>query len=138
MQEHYVKTIHNSGLSFTSSIGDHAVPIDASAEHGGQNSGASPKKLMLASLAGCTGIDVVMLLDKMKAVYSDFSIDISASLTDEHPKIYKDVVVSYRIRIDEKDRAKMEKAVQLSQDKYCGVSAMFKAFANVTHQIIYT
>lgn len=93
MQEHYVKTIHNSGLSFTSSIGDHAVPIDASAEHGGQNSGASPKKLMLASLAGCTGIDVVMLLDKMKAVYSDFSIDISASLTDEHPKIYKDVVV---------------------------------------------
>lgn len=134
---HEVHTEHSGGMAFTSQIGDHQVRMDASAEHGGMNLGPSPKKLMLLSLAGCTGIDVVMLLDKMKASFSDFSIDIDAVLTDEHPKIYKEVTILYKIRMKESEHPKMEKAVQLSQEKYCGVSAMFKAFAQVSHHIEY-
>ena len=72
---------------------------------------------MLASLAGCTGIDVVMLLDKMKASFSDFSIDVEAELSADHPKIYTHVTLVYRIRMKEAERPKMEKAVQMSQGK---------------------
>lgn len=137
MSTHQISSTHKGGMAFQTHIGNHPLLMDASEEHGGQDLGPSPKRLMLASLAGCTGIDVVMLLDKMKASFSDFSIDVSAELTTEHPKIYQNVVVHYKIRMKESDRPKMEKAVQLSQDKYCGVSAMFKAFAEVTHQIEY-
>lgn len=137
MASHIVNTSHKGGLAFSSTIGNHQLLMDASEEHGGQDLGASPKRLMLASLAGCTGIDVVMLLEKMKASFSDFSIDIEAVLSDEHPKIYKEVTVLYKIRMKESEHPKMEKAVQLSQEKYCGVSAMFKAFAKVNHRIEY-
>lgn len=135
MTTHSLSTIHKGGLAFSSPIGNHLLLTDASEEHGGQDLGPSPKRLMLASLAGCTGIDVVMLLDKMKASFSDFSIDIDAVLSNEHPKIYTEVTIIYRIRMKESDQPKMEKAVQLSQDKYCGVSAMFKAFAQLKHRI---
>ena len=137
MQSHSVVTTHKGGLAFSSAIGNHTLLMDASQEHGGQDLGASPKRLMLASLAGCTGIDVVMLLDKMKASFSDFSIDVEAELSADHPKIYTHVTLVYRIRMKETERPKMEKAVQMSQEKYCGVSAMFKAFASLDHEIIY-
>ena len=136
MDKHSVKTAFNHNLAFTAKIGDYDVPMDTSDENT-SNFGPSPKKLMLASLAGCTGIDVVSILNKMKVNFSDFSIEIEAGLTDEHPKIYKDVKMIYQIKVAETDQPKMEKAVLLSQDKYCGVSAMFKAFANVSWEIIY-
>lgn len=136
MDKHSVKTAFNHNLAFTAKIGDYEVPMDTSDENT-SNFGPSPKKLMLASLAGCTGIDVVSILNKMKVSFSDFTIGIDASLTDEHPKIYKDVMMTYQIKVAEVDRPKMEKAVTLSQEKYCGVSAMFKAFANVKFEIIY-
>jgi putative redox protein len=136
MDKHSVKTAFNHNLAFTAKIGDYDVPMDTSDENT-SNFGPSPKKLMLASLAGCTGIDVVSILNKMKVSFSDFSIEIEAGLTDEHPKIYKDVKMIYQIKVAETDQPKMEKAVLLSQDKYCGVSAMFKAFSNVSWDIIY-
>ena len=136
MDKHSVKTAFNHNLAFTAKIGDYDVPMDTSDENT-SNFGPSPKKLMLASLAGCTGIDVVSILNKMKVSFSDFSIEIEAGLTDEHPKIYKDVKMIYQIKVAETDQPKMEKAVLLSQDKYCGVSAMFKAFSNVSWEIIY-
>lgn len=92
---------------------------------------------MLASLAGCTGIDVVSILTKMKVIFSNFSIDVNASLSDEQPQIYKDVKIIYKIKMAEADKLKMEKAVKLSEEKYCGVSAMFRAFAKVEHVIVY-
>ncbi|MBS1743383.1 MAG: OsmC family protein [Bacteroidetes bacterium] len=128
---HHVSTSHNEGMSFTAHIDNHTVIMD-SHDDPIQQKGPSPKRLMLASLAGCTGIDIVSILDKMKVRYSDFTIDITATLTTEHPKIYNHVTIIYKIKLEEvKDQAKMEKAIQLSQDKYCGVSAMFKAFAKV-------
>ncbi len=133
---HHVSSFFNKGMAFTANIDQHQVIMDT-ADIGGEDTGASPKKLMLAALGGCTGIDIVSILHKMKVPFSDFSIDTKASLTETIPSIYKDVKIIYTIRIAEKDRPKMEKAVKLSDEKYCGVSAMFKAFATVESTIIY-
>ena len=136
MNTHHISTKFEKGLSFSATIDHYQVPMDTTDEFTSQY-GPSPKKLMLAALAGCTGIDVVSILNKMKVDFSDFNIDIEASLTEEHPKIYDKVDILYSIKINESDKAKMERAVQLSKEKYCGVSAMFSAFAEVTFTIKY-
>lgn len=137
MTTHSVKTIFNENMAFTSTINGHEVRMDTTADDGGSDSGPSPKRLMLASLAGCTGMDVVSILEKMKVAFSNFSMDVDAQVTDEHPKYYNKVKLTYSIKLDVADRPKMEKAVALSQDKYCGVSAMFKAFAALETKIVY-
>ncbi|MFC4263631.1 OsmC family protein [Ferruginibacter yonginensis] len=137
MQQHTVNTHFNGGMQFTANVSNHDVLMDATAEDGGNDSGASPKRLMLAALAGCTGIDIVSILNKMKVSFTDFDIHIDANLTEEHPKTYNKVNILYSIKLAEADQPKMEKAVTLSQEKYCGVSAMFKKFATVNWQIKY-
>jgi putative redox protein len=135
MTTHFVQTTFNDGMAFTADISGHKVLMDTSTDDGGQDSGPSPKRLMLASLAGCTGMDIVSILDKMKVQFSDFSIDVHASLTNEHPRIYNLVKIRYKIKLAEEDKTKMAKAVALSQEKYCGVSAMFRAFAKLDMEI---
>lgn len=137
MDTHHTSSKFTHGMAFEADINGHKLITDTTQDGGGNNEGASPKRLMLASLAGCTGIDVVSILTKMKVPFSDLSIDITASLTEEHPRIYKDVMILYKIKVAEEDKPKMEKAVKLSEEKYCGVSAMFRAFAKVTHKIVY-
>ena len=122
-------------MAFTADINGHKVLMDTTADDDGQDSGPSPKRLMLASLAGCTGMDIVSILNKMKVPFSNFSIDVHASLTNEFPKIYNYVKITYKIKLAETDKTKMAKAVALSQDKYCGVSAMFRAFAKIDTEI---
>jgi putative redox protein len=136
MENIKVETRFNSGMFFTADVQGFPVNMDSN-DHPEEQSGPSPKRLMLASLAGCTGIDVVSILNKMKVEFKNFTIEVTANQTDEHPKIYKDVMVRYHIQLAESDRPKMEKAVLLSHDKYCGVSAMFRAFSTVGHEIIF-
>ncbi|MDB5203586.1 MAG: hypothetical protein JWQ27_2995 [Ferruginibacter sp.] len=137
MHTHEIHTLFAGGMAFEANVNDHIIRMDAGPDDGGHNSGASPKRLMLAALAGCTGIDIVSILDKMKVAFSDLRIDTTADLTDEHPKTYKTVKISYTIRLQEEDRPKMERAVKLSEEKYCGVMAMFRAFAAIETEIIY-
>ncbi len=137
MTLHTSETVFNGGMQFTADISGHKVIMDAGPDDGGQDSGASPKKLMLAGLAGCTGIDIVSILNKMRVPFSDFTIKIEAQLTEHHPRIYDRVKVIYTIKVAEHDKVKMEKAVLLSQDKFCGVSAMFKKFAEVSWGVHY-
>jgi len=112
--------------------------MDTTPDNGGTDTGPGPKRLMLASLAGCTGIDIVGILVKMKVAYSDLSIDTEATLSETSPKTYTHVKITYKIRLEkETDRPKMEKAVALSEDKYCGVMAMFRSFAKLEREIIY-
>ena len=118
-------------MAFTANINDHLLVTDSVMADGGNNEGPGPKRLMLASLAGCTGIDIVSILNKMKVAFSQLSIDTEGTLSEEHPKIYIHVKIIFKIKIAEADRPKMEKAVHLSEDKYCGVMAMFKKFANM-------
>ena len=113
------------------------VMIDTSAEHGGHNAGLRPKAMMLASLAGCSGLDVISILKKMKVKVSDFRMDTSANLTEEHPKYYDHVIVEYHFYGEDLQREKIKKAVDLSIEKYCGVMEMFRQFAEVETKIFY-
>ena len=124
-------------MAFTSTINGHDVVMDTTADEGGEDTGPSPKRLMLASIAGCTGIDIVSILNKMKVDFSDFSIGVHAALSAEHPKIYNHVKITYKIKLAEEDKSKMIKAVALSTEKYCGVYAMFSTFAKMDTEIDY-
>lgn len=133
MATHSVTTVFNRNMLFTAKVSGYDVFMNDR----DKDNGASPKQMMLASLAGCTGMDVVSMLRKMKVEFSDFSMDVDAELADEHPKVYNKVKLTYKIRLLAEDEPKMEKAVTLSKEKYCGVSAMFTAFAELTTEIIY-
>ena len=133
---HQVKTTWKENMAFESQIGNHTVRMDA-ADPLGDDSGASPKKLLLASLAGCTGMDVVSLLKKMRVPFTNFEMDIDADLTEEHPKVYSEIRIKYRIFGSQLSREKVKKAIDLSQDKYCGVSAMLEKNSPIVYIIEY-
>ena len=111
--------------------------MDTSEEHGGYNSGLRPKAMMLSALAGCSGLDVVSVLDKMKVTVSDFRMDTYGQLTDDHPRYYHTVSVEYHFYGENLDENKIKKAVDLSIEKYCGVMEMFRRFAKVKTSIHY-
>ena len=98
---------------------------------------ASPKALMLSSLAVCSGIDVVSILEKMKIELKEFKINTVGSLTQEHPKYYNKVSVEYHFYGEQLDKEKISKAVNLSITKYCVVMEMFRSFAEITTEIHY-
>lgn len=133
--EHKVETQWKGQMQFEASIGTSKVLMDAALESGGTDAGPQPKKLMLAALTGCTGMDVVSILQKMKVNFDTFKISVQADVSEEHPKYYTKVHLVYEITGKDIDRAKVEKAVQLSQEKYCGVSHMFRHFSQLTYEI---
>ena len=97
----------------------------------------SPKALMLSSLAVCSGLDVVSILEKMKVELNDFTIKTIGSLTQEHPKYYNKVSIEYHFSGEQLDKEKIKKAVNLSVSKYCGVMEMFRSFAEISTEIHY-
>jgi len=125
-----------SNLAFETQVGDHSIILDADPKVGGNNSGPRPKPLLLASLAGCTGMDVVSLLKKMRVDYTDLEIKVNGELTKEHPRYYHKIHVTYLLKGIQIDRSKVEKAVILSQERYCGVTAMLRKAAEITYEIL--
>jgi len=125
------------GMLFESVAPEGKVLIEAAEEVGGTGVGLRPKAMMLTSLAGCTSMDVVSLLKKMRAEVADFKVEVEANLTDEHPKFYDKVHVTYRFYGSDFQKDKIEKAVNLSVERYCGVIEMFRKFAVVTTEIVY-
>ena len=97
--------------------------------------GPGPKSLLLSGLAGCSGIDVVEILEKMRVEFSDFSISAEAELTKDHPKVFKDIFITYTIKTDAANEEKVRKAIELSLDKYCGVSAMLKKNSKIHYKL---
>ena len=124
-------------MLFESVAPEGSVMIDAAEDAGGQGKGLRPKALMLTSLAGCTAMDVISLLKKMRAEVADFKIEVEANLTEEHPKVYDKVKVIYKFYDKDFQKDKIEKAVNLSVDSYCGVMHMFRQFADVSIEIKY-
>ncbi|HVZ26634.1 MAG TPA: OsmC family protein [Sediminibacterium sp.] len=102
----------------------HTVRIDTSIEGGGMGSGMNPKKMVLGALSACSGMDVVEILQKMKVPFHTLEIEASAEQTDTHPKVFTQIHMIYRVDAPEPETDKVLRAVQLSQEKYCGVSAM--------------
>jgi len=132
-----IETSWAKGMAFETELDDHHLVADAHPNVGGEGRGPRPKPLLLFSLAGCTGMDVVSLLKKMRVDIDDFKIEIQAELTDEHPKYYHKIHLTYVFTGKDINASKVEKAVNLSQDKYCGVSYMLKQAAEITWDIKY-
>lgn len=113
------------------------LKIDAGPDDGGKGEGFRPKALMLSSVAGCSGLDVASLIKKMRLEVDDFQIDTIANLTDEHPKYYDTVVIEYHFYGSNLKEDKLQKAVDLSVEKYCGVMEMFRKFAELEIKTIF-
>jgi len=137
MSKHEIDLEWENGMLFHSVVNGHKVLVDADASVGGSDKAPRPKPLMLVSLAGCTAMDVVSLLNKMRVEFSYFNVKVSAELTEDHPKVYSKVHIVYQIKGNNIDKSKVEKAVNLSQERYCGVSAMFRKFAELSFEIQY-
>jgi len=112
---------------------NHWITMDGPEKLGGSNAGVRPKELVLMALAGCTGSDVVSILQKKRVKLSDFEINITAQQSENHPKVFTHIdleYVFYGKDIKEKD---VERAIDLSTETYCGVSAMLKKAMTINH-----
>ena len=128
----YLKQI--KGISFAGKTdSNHWITMDGPENFGGSDAGIRPKELLLLSLAGCTASDVVSILQKKRVKLDDFEMNISADMTEEHPKVYSKIdleYVFYGENIKEKD---VERAIELSETKYCGVTAIFEKAMDIKH-----
>jgi putative redox protein len=123
------------GMAFEADVNGFKILLDADPAVGGENQGPRPKPLTLASLAGCTGMDVISILKKMRIEPVYFNISVEGELTEEHPKYYHKIHLVYELKGEGVDYDKVEKAVNLSQERFCGVSAMLRFGAEITHEI---
>jgi putative redox protein len=123
-------------MVFEAKVNDHIILLDAEESVGGQNHGPRPKPLTLVSLGGCTGMDVLSILKKMKVEFDSFNVEVEGELTEEYPKYYHTITINYIFKGNNLPLDKIEKAVNLSQDRYCGVTAMLNKAAKIKHNII--
>ncbi len=135
MTTHSIKTVWKENNVFSTDIDGHEITIDLGEDQGGQNRGPRPKRLLLASAAGCTGLDVIEMLRKMRVEVKSFDIYIDAELSDEHPKQYTSLKLIYEFEGEDLPENKIERAVKLSFENYCGVLAMYKSAVPVSYEI---
>jgi putative redox protein len=123
------------GLAFEASVGEHKIVMDVPPEGGRQGLGPPPKPLMLVALAGCTGMDVISILGKMRVEVEKFRITVEGVVTEEHPQQFYKMHVIYEFTGKDLAKDKLEKAIELSQDRYCGVSATYKKALELTWEM---
>ena len=122
-------------MAFEANVHGHSMVLDASPEVGGKNKGPRPKALLMVSLAGCTAMDVISIFNKMKVEVTDFAIKVEGSLTDEHPKRYTAIKLVYEFTGKNLPLEKIKHAIELSQEKYCGVSATLSKTVAISYEI---
>ncbi|MFW6138621.1 MAG: OsmC family protein [Spirochaetota bacterium] len=130
-----VTTTWSEGMCFDSQVSGHKVTLDSAQEFGGKDRGPRPKPLLLTALTGCTGMDVISILGKMKITPQSFQVTAHAQASEEHPKVYTSIHLTYEFKGEDLPYDKLKKAVDLSQQKYCGVSAMLKKACKLTYEI---
>ncbi|MCC8146870.1 MAG: OsmC family protein [Bacteroidales bacterium] len=135
MAKHQIITEWKGDMAFESNIDGHIVRMDAPVESGGHNSGSSPKKLMLSALSGCTGMDVVSILKKMRVNIEKCLISVDADVTEEHPKQYESMHLIYEFHGKDLPLEKLQKAVRMSEEMYCGVGAFYRKVVKITSEI---
>ncbi len=131
-----VKARWLNDLAFEAEVDGHKVYMDSSLEHGGKNTGPRPKPLMMVALAGCTGMDVAAILKKMRENVEELTVEVEGDVTEEHPKKFESMKVIFRVKGKGLNRKNVEKAVNLSKTRYCGVSANYAEAFPITHEII--
>jgi len=123
------------GLGFEADVSGKKVIIDATSNVGGKGRGPQPKPLLMVSLGGCTAMDVISILKKMRVDVKDLNVIVEGELTDEHPKHFYKMHVIYEVTGKDLPLEKVKKAVTLSEDRYCGVSAVYKQTIEITSEI---
>ena len=132
MAQHEVTTVYKQGMQFeTDNPTGYTTLIDTSPENGGSNNGLGPKAMMLSALAGCTGLDIVFVLNKMRIAIPQFKMVVRGELTDIHPKTYRNVWLDYHFYGIGLPKEKIERAIALSAEEYCGVMEMFRQFCEL-------
>ncbi len=129
------KVVWQEGMAFEAHLGGFNFTIDAGPAVGGQNKGPSPKGLTLVSLAGCTAMDVISILTKMRVNVEAFEVETDAKLASEHPKKFTDIVVKYKFKGQDLPLDKIKRAIELSRENYCGVAATLKSAVSMSYEI---
>ena len=128
----YLKQV--KGITFAGKTNsNHWITMDGPEDYGGSNAGTSPKELLLLSLAGCTASDVVSILQKKRVKLDDFEINISAEMTEDHPKVFTKIDLEYVFYGQDIKAKDVERAIELSQTTYCGVTAMLEKALEINH-----
>jgi putative redox protein len=122
-------------MSFEATVDEYRITLDANPEAGGQGKGPRPKPLMMVVLAGCTAMDVVHILNKMHLPVEDLSIRVEAETREDFPKDFLYMHLIYEFKGKDLPLEKLEKAVELSQEKYCGVTATLMKAIKITHEV---
>ena len=126
------KVTWQNGLAFNGlSESGFPIPLDASVDHGGSGTGTSPMELVLVGLGGCTGMDVISILQKKRQDVTKFEVVLHADRAPDHPKVFTDITIEYVVTGHNIDPEAVERAVELSETKYCSVNGMLKKSANV-------
>lgn len=128
--------IHNMQFESTNPSGD-TFKIDAGPENGGDGQGLRPKALMLSALAGCSGLDIAHLIKKMRLDVAEFKMETEGVLSETDPAVYSEVILDYHFSGSNLQEEKLERAVNLSIEKYCGVMLMFNKFCEVRTRIYF-
>ncbi len=122
-------------MAFETDVNGHKIVIDADPVVGGENRGPRPKPFMLAALGGCTAMDVISILTKMRVNVSGLNVIVEGDLTDEYPKHFYKMHVIYEFTGKDLPLDKLKKAIDLSEERYCGVSAVYKKALELTSEI---
>ncbi|MFH1296072.1 MAG: OsmC family protein [Bacteroidota bacterium] len=136
----FVETRWMGKMTFEASIDGIPVKMDANPKHGGSSFGPRPKPMVLSSLAGCTGMDIVSILTKKRITFSDFRILINAEVTETHPKYYHKIHLIFQFtgenfKGNQEVYEKIKRSIDLSSDNYCGVNAMLRKTCDISWEI---
>jgi putative redox protein len=131
-------TTWKNDMAFESEFDGHTIELNGASGADGKRLGFGPKALLLSGLAGCSGIDVVEMLHKMKVPFSKFNIHTEADLVEEHPRVFKDITIVYTIDAATEFEDKVKRAVDLSLEKYCGVAGMLRKNSAIIPKVILT
>ena len=130
------KVTWNKKMSFTGQAGSgFSLPIDTSVEQGGENGGFRPMELLLVGLGGCTAMDVISILEKKRQKVTRFEVNVDGVRANDHPRVYTDITLEYVLAGENLDPAAIQRAVELSETKYCSANAMLSKTAKITTKI---
>ncbi|WP_112662287.1 OsmC family protein [Microvirga flavescens] len=122
------------GMAFLGESGSgHGIVMDGAPEYGGRNIGIRPMEMLLLGLGGCTAFDVVQILRRGRESVTDCVIDISSERAETDPKVFTKIHLDYRVTGRDLSADKVERAINLSKEKYCSASIMLGATAKITH-----
>ncbi len=113
----------------------HSILMDGPPEVGGDNVAIRPGEMTLVALGGCTGIDIVSMLKKMRVQFDSFEIVVDAQPREQHPKSWEKIHITYILTGNHINEEKVRTAIELSGEKYCSVSAMLRPGAEITHEL---